>query len=321
MTGFNEALHPRGAAGKFTEKNHSESDISLSATATLELEPGTPEFEERVKSVVEGIRNGDEKFTLVYTAYDDKLQDKQISSYLAGDLESVDESIDEIFSEYAWDQARDEAREKLKEAGIDPDDLDEDELGEVITEIQDKDDSDILNSLLRTTGDQLMRIKLASPQADGLFSGHTEGVEEAREARIAELLQKQGLDVSSDEAKSAISQLVAEGPWDWHEGVDLDVIFHGDPQDATVFDKETGQIKDRKLSFTKPNILLIDRINGSGHDVQFPGTIAATATKDKPVRLDADKDHGYGWDDVCGLVKSYYKTETATEWIAGTEED
>lgn len=70
------------------------------------------------------------------------------------------------------------------------------------------------------------------------------------------------------------------------------------------------------LEFAKPHILLIDKLNGSGHDVVLPAAMKRTLTRvgyddeeaPQTGRAYVDSDAGgYGWDSVAGVYKPAYK--------------
>ncbi|MCC3292625.1 hypothetical protein [Arthrobacter sp. zg-Y1110] len=267
------------------------------------------------EAVIKRVEDGARTFTLTHVAYDDRLMDDQVKKYLNGQHDDVVDEISETFGEYNFETASEEARDLLKEAGVDFDDVDTDKFDELVQAIREKDDSSPMDALVRNTPEKLMRLTLDKPAGDGLYDGNVDGVQEAREAKIAEMLTAKGLDVSSPEAKEAIGELVANGPQYWHESVDLDVIYFDDIRDSTIYNEETGAVASREIQFKDPNILLLDRANGSGHDVKIPGMIKATASEQSPVKLDADPDYGYGWDETAGVVHSAYRTDTANTWL------
>lgn len=151
---------------------------------------------------------------------------------------------------------------------------------------------------------------------------------------ISTILTDKGLDTTTPEAQEAIQELVDEGPWDYHEGVDVDLITYSDLGEVMVPSDFSGGTTTKDLEFKNPKILIIDRINGSGHDVEIPGTakVRLTSNRDgepaeKGARfvMDNAKGNGYGWDDTAGVVKSGYRTETETKtwetktWPEGTD--
>ncbi|MCU6480554.1 hypothetical protein [Arthrobacter sp. A2-55] len=295
---------------------HVRLDDSIALTLSeddLQVDP-----DREARRILDAVRLGDETFELAFVDYSHHLSDEQLNDYLAGNQGTLNDSLDEDYYDQKWNRAEELARELLEDAGLEPDaDVDQDVLDELRDAIQEKDDSDPLPQLLSNGGHKLMRINLAIPEPDVSY-GNNDGVHDERERKLTTILAGQGLDTSAPEARQAINELVTEGPWDWHSGVDLDVIYFGDPRESTILDESDGTRKTRELTFTRPHILLIDRWNGSGHSVQFPGTVRAQATEDRPVRLDSSTDRGYGWDAVAGVVHSAHRTETASHWIATT---
>lgn len=264
------------------------------------------------EAITEKLTAEDRKFTLTYVHYDSELTDEQTVNYLSGDMEAFDEIHD------AWSDNRSEGADQavndlLEEYGLERDDpsVDWEALREHVLE---NDDSDLEGGLIRNTRAQLMRTRLGHVYGEGTYSGHDDESYPAREKRIAEMLEAHGLKVETDEQREAINELVHNGPYDWHDGVRLEVIFQGDIRDATVWNKDAGEAQARKLTFKDPHILIIDTMSGSGYDVQLPGTITSTVSPDNPAVLDKKPDAGYGWDEIAGVVHSAYKTDVKTEW-------
>ena len=309
---------PQGipTGGQFAETTHSE-PVGVSISTPLPQ----PDADRDAEALIERVTAGSDTYSLAFVDYDDRLRDDQVSRYLSGDYQGVEEEVDDLFYEAVLDSSMEQARDLLKEAGIDADDVNADKLDQLAEAVRDKDDSDVMAGLVRNTPEKLMRLTLGRPGgAANLYDGNVDGVDEAREARIASMLTAQGLDVSSPEAKEAIASLVAEGPQYWHEGVDLDVIYFDDIRDSTVFNTFTGEVTSREIQFKDPNILLLDRVNGSGSDARITGMIKATATEENPVKLDADDSLGYGWDETAGVVHSAYRTDTASTWAPAAPE-
>lgn len=276
--------------------------------------------EREADAILERLNTGDRKFSLSFVSYDDRLTEDQTIDYLSGNIAGVDESVFDNFADQNAVSTSEAVEELLQEAGLEPHEVSEEKLDELRDAVRENDDSDPVNDLIRNTPEKLMRLSLDQPTNNEHWQGGADGVEEKREAKIAEILTARGMDVSTDEAREAIAELVANGPWDWHEGVDLDVIYYDDIRGSTVFNADAGVAETREITFKDPHILLIDRMNGSGHDVRISGTIKATATPEKPVKLDAAKNDGYGWDDTAGVVHGAYRTETSSSWATSAAE-
>lgn len=271
------------------------------------------------EAITEKLTAENRKFTLTFVDYDSELTPQQTVDYLSGDMEAFDQ-IHDSWSDNRAEGAYQAVNDLLEEYGLDRNDacVDWDILHEHVLE---NDDSSLEGDLIRNTRAQLMRTRLGHVYGEGTYSGHDDSVWPAREARIAEMLAAHGLKVETDEQREAINELVHNGPYDWHDGVRLEVIFQGDIRDATVWNKDAGDVQDRRLTFESPNILLIDTVNGSGHDVKLPGSLTATVTPDSPAILDKEPDAGYGWDDIAGVVHSAYRTDVKTEWVPAPDKE
>lgn len=277
---------------------------------------------------------------LRFVDYDDKLTKEQINMILSGAWNDAENDIEDRFSDSAYDEAVRVATEELETAVQEErfdrewDELDPDEQDEARYAVEARDSSEPVKDLLRNTPPQLMRTSLGNPSQHlskpQFASGHRldDGGFEARHKVVESLLKDAGMDTSAPGVTAAIEELITEGPYDWHEGVQLDVIFYGDVADAvpaTQFDNDPDAGREKVLEFAKPHILLIDKWNGSGHDVVVPAPLKRTLAKPSEdgsetprtgrVYLD-DSGDGYSWDDVCGLVKSAYGGDGApkTSW-------
>jgi hypothetical protein len=326
---FDPAKHARAGDGTFTEMAHTEAAVKLGS------EPGPA-------SAADIIAAGTSPVSLRFVHYDDQLTKDQMTMILEGDWNGAENDVDEAFSEGASDEAGRIAESEInaahEEGAFDRewDDLDEDEQNEARYAVEARDDSDPVKDLLRTTPPQLMRTSLGQPAAllshpcwaSGDRQDDTRGFEARRNA-IEELLKKAGVDTDVEGVPEAIEDLVTEGPFNWHEGVQLDVIFYGPIEDSVPAPRsETDCPEDasKVLEFAKPHVLLIDKYNGSGYDTVLPSPLKRTLVRpaedgaDVPqtgrVYLDDDAG-GYSWDDVCGLVKSAYGGDGAPKasWV------
>jgi len=324
MTDNQKNRQPEGqpTGGQYAKTAHAPADVSLT-------EPGAPATASGI------IAAGTYPVTLRYVSYDDQLSTEQMDTILEGRWNDAENDVDERLSDGAYEEAVRVATEELatavEEGRFDRewDELDPDEQDESRYAVEERDDSDAVGDLLRNTGDQLMRTSLGRP-AERLSesrwaSGHQldTGGFEARLKAVSDLLKEAGVDPSAEGVQEAIEELVDNGPWDWHEGVQLDVIFYAPLEDAVPAprsDSDCPETAMKVLEFAKPHILLIDKWNGSGHDVVVPSPLKKTLIRpaeDGPevpqtgrAYLDASAG-GYSWDSVCGLVKSAYGKEGA----------
>lgn len=318
------ARQPQGipAGGQFAPTAHTEPKISLDAA------PGAAGI----------IAANTAPVSLRYVAYDDRLTDEQMNMILAGQWNDAENDVDERFSDNAYEEAVTIARTELDEAVAEGrfdrewDELDQDEQDAARYAVEERDDSDPVKDLLRNTPDQLMRTSLGTPEnllkdRSAVLGSHLDdGGFEARQKAVSDLLAAAGMDTSAAGVQDEIRALVNEGPYDWHEGVQLDVIWYGGLEDAVSTPRSDSEADGQKvLEFATPHVLLIDKWNGSGHEVVIPAPLTRTLTRvqddqetPQTGRAYLDKGAGgYGWDEVAGVYKPAYKAGApSARWSA-----
>jgi hypothetical protein len=248
----------------------------------------------------------------------------------------VEESVSDSFDDQRYDSANRFAQEAAEQVGLDWDDLSGDDQDSIKEAIYDKDESDPVRALLRNTGSQLIRASLAKPSEllvrsegmdDPAFGQHSLNSADprGRQARIDAVnsaLSSAGADIADAETAEAVEELIDNGPWDWHEGVTLDVIFYtpiGDASAAPQSDTDAPGSIGRDIVLTGARVVLLDPWNGSGHDVAIPGKLTTRVTPGNPATLDSEA-AGYGWDHVAGVVKSAYAPESVNStWVVPAE--
>jgi hypothetical protein len=302
----------------------------------------TPDISDKLAE----LQKEDRSFNLYYVAYDDGLNDDQIVDFLSGNVDELSEQITDVFSDSAYEYTKEEATAIAKEFGYDYDDLDEEDQEDLLSYVQEHDQSDPVSDLVRNTHSKLLRAPLTAngiedaladyenshdtsdfevENPDGFGGedfystvrfGKNDRASEARVLVLQELLGDRGFDVTSDEAIQNLHELVDNGPYDWHEGVTPEIIWYGDISSANVGEYVDGEKKDeRRLDFgNSAHVLLLDRYNGSGHEVEMNGGgINATISTDKPAILDS-KSNGYGWDDTAGVYMPAYSKDIDATW-------
>ena len=315
----NTARQPQGipTGGQFAAIAHAEPDVNLDASAD---EPSAAAI----------IAANDGPVSLRHVSYDDHLAEDQMNMILGGQWLDAENDIDERFSDHAYEEALTVARTEIDEAVADGtfdrewDDLDPDEQDAARHAVEERDDSDPVKDLLRNTPDQLMRTSLGRP-AERLSeprwtSGDRmdDGGFTARHDAVAAVLKDAGMDVDTPQVREAIEELITEGPYNWHEGVQLDVIWYGGLEDAVPTPRgESPETEGSKvLEFAAPHILLIDKWNGSGHEVVIPSPLKRTLTRVGYDEVEApqtgrayldNSSEGYGWDSIAGVHKPAYK--------------
>ncbi|WIE81195.1 hypothetical protein [Curtobacterium sp. MCSS17_016] len=329
--------NPAGTPGGGQFNGHNRPDAS--GNVALTVPPSAP----TVENLTELIKGLDAHAVpdLTYVAYDDQLNEEQVQAYLAGDDDTLYDSTSDWISEQSHDSAETFLREFCQEHGADYDmDFDADEQMTLREAVYDKDTSDPVKQLIQNTPDQLMRAPLISdagsllnPDEDGHwpegvdprfdYGGHSyEAIQVPRVRALEEALRSHGVTITP-EVTTAVEEIVNNGPSNWHEAVDLDVITYSDIRDLQASPTDGVSLAPgRKLTFTGAEVVLIDRMNGSGYSARIPGTLTTTITADRPAFLDSPRnsDRGYGWDDVAGVYKPAFRPDSlASEWLPSPE--
>jgi hypothetical protein len=247
-----------------------------------------------------------DKVQLVDVEYDDQLRDEQIQKLFDGDELSVFEELDEGFAdsrhygmEYVLNDVLGDDRALLERHAP--------ELAERLRdEINERDESDALGDLLRRSGSRLVRYRLGGEDDYDLepnsWSWDEDEIEEAAKA----LAETAGVPYEGDNVLRFRS-LVVEASY----GGVLEVIWYADVEDlykALEFDGEGKPTAVGTITWTDPDLLVLDAMNGSGHNEAIKGQISVPFD---PSRLTLDSQGwGYGWDKIAGVVHSAY----ACEW-------
>lgn len=306
------ARQPAGSpdGGKFAAKPGG-------SEANLTLDDGIPQ------SIIDELDLMDPyEFDLAFVDRDDQLQESQIIQILAGDPDEAADEVLEAFVDQRWRRAGEIAADIERKTGITcPDHY------ELIENIVERDTSDPYGDCLKVTPAQLMRVPLTGGLSGDLVemsdNRHlyddsymdeeaARAVQKNRADRLSEILSNHTDHDTVAANREAIEELVANGPDVWHEGVQFDVIYHGD-----VVDVIPG-VKAKAVAFDAPHLVLLDTINGSGHSTQMAGPLetridALDAPNPSRAVLDSPRGgHGYGWDDTAGVVKSAFAVDVST---------
>lgn len=336
---FDESKHRRGPDGKFASKGPSgEGEATLVAPSFVSAEEYRDASPEQRAEMMRRLAGAlPEQTDVYYVDYDERLNDDQVDAVLSGnEMAAYNDYIDNCLADYGIEQQEAAAKyemDNLRSSGVTDlayDDLDPEDQDEFRAEVCDRDHSDPISDRSRNTPPQLMRANLGKPydlvsdNEDVSYgqltferpdSADSQRNFDRRAEAISTILSKHGIDTTSEHNQSAIRELVENGPYDWHESVDVDVIWHGPVQTAKAEGTEGTRTS---LTFTDPHVVLIDRANGEGHDVRLSGQMAKTFPKmpdeeglGKRQRafLDSDRSHGYGWNDIAGVHAPAYSTQ------------
>lgn len=223
-----------------------------------------------------------ERTTLVYIEQGDRLTDEQVQAYVADDYEALYESIEEWESDAVNEGAWCAVEQAARDAGLTNEEYDEvrctDDVDSVLNEAYNRDDSDVIEALARSTPSQLFAINLGYVKtADDIITtlaGH--GVVDA-DSVAREMMDEQGVAY----------------------GANLEVLVMIDLDVAKQLNERGGTIKGAQIA-------LIDHGYGTSYDVRVSSVTV------EPGNVYLDGAQGYGADDICGLVKSAYRPSEIT---------
>jgi hypothetical protein len=279
-------------------------------------------------------------YDFIYVDQDDKLTVEQMTDYLSGNLDAMYMSIQESYADDRDDQVLQLARNLCSDAGLDYDELDEDDQAQVRTSIEEEETSDPLDQLLRNTPEQLLRAPLITNILHAAVDGGADSVlvyddrnyeaqANARQNIILDALQGRGVDVHDLQVREAVAELVNEGPSHWHDNVTLDVMWSGPVEEAASAKDFREEQLGRTLGFDGgAHLLLMDKDSGSGWAVELPGPITVTVTPKAPafidsaVKADAGGVKVWGWEDTTGGVSKgeLRPTNMTSVWVNAQDE-
>lgn len=253
-----------------------------------------------------------DSYHLVYIDQGDRLTPKQVAALLRGEnaYQSDDlTDLDEWESEARYRGAVEVIKEILYEEEWEILDANPIELSELRCEIEERDVSDPYGDMLRQTGSLLYRYDVEVDVNTTWASNDEELADQADE--LAEALGYAPGHTVKDLIESDLLPEASYGGHAW-------ILFYIDVEEmwkATIAYDQVPEEKraEVKITFTRPWLLVLDKLNGSGHDVRLP--VDVTLPFD-PARLTTDDDgNGYSWDSIAGLVKSAYGTEVTFQGL------
>jgi hypothetical protein len=247
-----------------------------------------------------------DKVELIYVTYDDGLTDDQIQSVFDGKTLWDDPHLEEFESD-----GRATGVDQVIDEYVDTDDLailaqgNGEKLDGLRYTIEERDESDMYADLARQAGHKWLRYSIDFWATSPWVSGPAEISTDVRD--IAERL---GIELSENER--LLGALVDEGgPGNvfvlWYGAVDELIMA------CQRVDHEGNPVP-QTITWEGPHLLILDGLNGSGHMVDFAGTITLPFHREQ-LKLDARAAGGYSWSrDVAGLSASRNTTTvTITE--------
>jgi len=252
------------------------------------------------------------KLAKTYTLGYVELSDEQIASLIESptDANEVENTLyDNYVSEQRWYALREIILPELVPDRVEREFLtdDDDAMDTLWEAILERDDSTVLDDLLRNTGSKLWRYDLGVSILDRSIES------------VRALAEAAGIDYAANlEALTLLVNETGEG--------DAWVIWYGDTgrvvQPALNHHWQNADAPGA-ITWTDPHIVVLNSASGSGHDEQVRGTITLPFD---PERLALDSKRGYyGWDDVASVYKPAYeckfqfltRDEVRTDTVAG----
>jgi hypothetical protein len=238
----------------------------------------------------QGVEHHD-KVELVYISQGEELSDKQIQTAFAGTPSWENGDFDEYESE-----ARHAGLWSTLEYHVDHEDLDliradQSRFEELQLAVEERDESDPFMTLARMTPHKWMRYVANWDAEPWPYDNLTDD--------IAGIAAQLGIDREAHD--KLLQDLVTEA-----NGGGVYVLWYGDVEELIVAaqncDHEGKQVP-QTITWENPHLLVLDCMSGSGHMVDFPGTITLPFDRAR-LMLDArNVGNGYSWsDDVAGLA-------------------
>lgn len=249
-----------------------------------------------------------EKTDLIFIDRDEALSDEQCAKMLGGERDSIIEDFD-------FTESEDFAIDSYLENVFDEEEAEQfrnsEAFDQFVQECRERDASDPYSDLVSHTGRKLVRFYFRNQRGDRteLESGSWRWDDARIEREAKRLGEAAGLDFAAN--REVLREVVREASY----GGELCIIAYIEMQDA---DKWVNYClrNDRArvtLTFHDPQLLVLDSINGSGHDVKVKGEVKIRFRgKDLDptegvMALDAKNvGTGYGWDETAGLYKPAY---------------
>lgn len=230
---------------------------------------------------------------LVYVDYRDELTNEQCQKIVeTGDIYAPEEDMWDWVNDCQYDSAIEIIKTLAKEyeelEDFYDDMVDDEDLKSAIYEA---DTSNFVKDLLRNTRNKAMYYKLD-------YYSDYDLTEESLEEEIKGIANHLGVD--AQEHRESLKELVENATY----GGNLCIYWYGDIKDVTKEEEEEPKF----ISFDNPvRLCIMDRFNGSGHDVKLKAPITAEFRREN-LHMDDVKGCGYSYGyDVCGLYMPAYE--------------
>lgn len=258
--------------------------------------------------------------TLTYADRDDSLRPEQVQVLLKGEnpYESSEFTfLEDAESEQRHQSATEELREILSGAEYALLEEDDEALDEARSLVFDADGSDLITDILKNTGPMLLRYDLGVD----VWTDYTSS-DEDREQMKAEIVE--ALTLPEDHpVRARLDELLTDG-----QSGRLWVIWSAYPEHVVdevwplQKPRMVGDVPAATITWNRPpgdagaRLLILDSLNGSGHDVPLGGPL--TVPFDADNLTTDDRSGGHGWNDVAGLVRSAYEATIDVEMLTWT---
>lgn len=257
------------------------------------------EADKSLRSLVvsEMIRRLPQKVYLQITDYRDVLSQDQVKLLLKQDIDTLAEEIEELLFEVAQDSISQEIG-NIDECELMADDLDKADLELLSAALHERDVSDGLGDITRTTRPVLVRIPLHPESLT--IENEQQGI-----TAITAALTQWGWGPTTENAQELLDGISRPGNYE------LEAVVRISPQQVLQAWRSSQGRGLLTVSLAGPTqVVLRDAINGAGWETTVTGPSAPHVLYG--LELDSypgDKPVPMGWDDIAGVVHSAYANE------------
>jgi hypothetical protein len=298
-----QCAEPIGPDHSIRRYIHSDTDSVACDESTVTGPRAEPDLDRLIADATAAL---DTRYSLTFVdRCDDGLSPAQIEALLDGvnPYESAEFSmVEEAESDMRWESTEQILRDLLDSDLYDL--LDHrNRLQELREEIQDRDDTDLITELQKISPHSLFRYDLDVEVPDYTMSA------QERADTCTEIIRVAGLE-GDQRTVEEIYGLIDDASY----GGRLYVLWSTHPDDAITLAEPVGWDEHGKeltepcgtVTFTQAHLLILDKWNGSGHEIELP-TITAEWGPRRVVIDSPRVGNGYSWTDIAGPVRSAYQ--------------